>query len=77
MTRVLKIGGTLILVDGFMDGFLRRENFHITRVLQSEGFVQRFNKAEIYNFFQKLKYKNIEQQEILYVNLLTKGVKAF
>lgn len=76
MTRLLKPGGTLILVDGFTDGIFRRINFLITRIFQNEGFVQRFKKVEICDFFQKLKYTSIEQQKILYFNLLTKGTKA-
>ena len=76
MTRVLKDSGVLIIVDGFMDGMLRKINFNITRILQNEGFVQRFKKWEMFNFFKKLKYINIHQKEILYFNLLTRGVKV-
>jgi len=76
MTRVLTSGGKLILVDGITDGIFRRIVFFITRILQNEDLVQRFKKLEIFDFFQKLKYTNIEQQKILYFNLLTKGIKA-
>lgn len=76
MTRVLKPEGDLIIVDGFTNGILRKINFSITQIVQNEGFAQRFKKQEMFGFFKKLKYQNIIQKEILYFNLLTKGVKA-
>ena len=76
INRVLKPEGTLIVVDGFTNGILRKINFFITKIVQNESFVQRFKKQEMFGFFKKLKYKNISQKEILYFNLLTKGIKA-
>lgn len=75
MARVLKRKGQLIIVDGFTDNILRAMMFWFVQLIQKEGSVKRFTKYEMYSFFERLEMVDIGQQEILYFNLLTNGVK--
>lgn len=75
MTRVLKPGGQLIVVDGFTDNILRKIMFLAVQLIQREGPVQRFTKQEMSTFFKKFGFKNIIQKEFQYFNLITFGVK--
>lgn len=75
MTRVLKKNGKLIIVDGILDGIFRKINFYIINKIQNEGTVYRFTKSEIKKLLAEFGYKKIYQKEILYVNLLTSGLK--
>lgn len=75
MTRVLKRNDKMIIVDGILDGIFRKINFYIINKTQNEGVVYRYTKSEIRKLLVEFGYKKIYQKEVLFVNLLTSGLK--
>ncbi len=76
MARVLKPGGVMILMDGFVDSTVRKALSRIACVLRNEGKVQRFKKEELQRIFRSLGYEPITQQTYLFFMLITCGTKA-
>jgi len=76
MTRVLKPGGAMILMDGFVGSALRKIFSRIANVLRNEGKVHRFKKGELQRIFRSLGYESITQQTFLFSMLITCGTKA-
>jgi ubiquinone/menaquinone biosynthesis C-methylase UbiE len=76
MARVLKPGGMMILMDGFVDSTVRKVLSRTARVLRNEGKVQRFKRDELRRIFRSLGYESITQQTYLFFMLITYGTKA-
>jgi ubiquinone/menaquinone biosynthesis C-methylase UbiE len=75
MTRVLKPGGVMILMDGFVDSTVRKVISRAANVLRNEGKVQRFRREELQRIFHGLGYKSITQETFLVLSLITSGTK--
>lgn len=76
MTRVLKPGGVMIVMDGFVDSTVRKIFSRIANVLRNEGKVQRFKREELQRIFRSLGYESITQQTFLFLSLITCGTKT-
>jgi ubiquinone/menaquinone biosynthesis C-methylase UbiE len=76
MFRVLKLGGKLVLLDPFTNGFLRKVICEILGTLFNEKGINLFTKGQMYQMFQKAEFKQIEQKTYLYYKLITVGVKT-
>ena len=76
MTRVLKPGGVMILMDGFVDSFLRKVFSRTANILRNEGKIHRFKRKELQRIFRSLGYESITQQTFLFFMLITRGTKA-
>jgi ubiquinone/menaquinone biosynthesis C-methylase UbiE len=76
MTRVLKPGGVMILMDGFVDSTVRKILSRTANVIRNEGKVQRFRREELRRIFRSLEYESITQQTYLFFMLITCGTKA-
>jgi len=76
MARVLKPGGVMILMDGFVDSAVRKVFSQTANILRNEGKIQRFKKDELRRIFRSLGYKSITQQTYLFFMLITSGTKA-
>jgi len=76
MFRVLKLGGKLVLLDPFTNGFLRKAICEVLGVLFNEKGINLFTKGQMYQLFQKAKFNQIEQKTYLYYKLITVGVKT-
>ncbi len=76
MTRVLKPGGVMILMDGFVDSTLRKVLSRTANILRNEGKIQRFKRDELQRIFRSLGYESITQQTFLFFMLITSGAKA-
>lgn len=76
MTRVLKPGGVMIVMDGFIDSTVRKILSRAANVLRNEGKVQRFKKDELQRIFRSLGYDSITQQTFLFFMLITCGTKT-
>lgn len=75
MVRVLKPGGKLLILDMCIEGLLRRILFKIENVYHNEGKVFRLTNKEMFDLFQKVGLRQIEQSTFLYFNLVTIGTK--
>jgi ubiquinone/menaquinone biosynthesis C-methylase UbiE len=76
MTRVLKPGGVMILMDGFVDSTVRKVLSRTANVLRNEGKVQRFKREELQRIFRSLGYESIRQQTFLFFMFITCGTKT-
>lgn len=76
MTRVLKPGGVMILMDGFVDSTVRKVLSRAANVLRNEGKVHRFIREELQRIFRGLGYKSITQETFLVLSLITCGTKT-
>jgi len=76
MFRVLKLGGKLVLLDPFTNGFLRKAICEVLGTLFNEKGINLFTKGLMYQMFQKAEFKQIEQKTYLYYKLITVGVKT-
>jgi ubiquinone/menaquinone biosynthesis C-methylase UbiE len=76
MTRVLKPGGVMIIMDGFVDSTVRKVLSRTANVLRNEGKVQRFKREELQHIFRSLGYESIIQQTFLFSMLITWGTKT-
>ena len=76
MFRVLKLGGKLVLLDPFTNGFLRKAICAILGILFNEKGINLFTKEQMYHMFQKAGFNEIEQKTYLYYKLITVGVKT-
>lgn len=76
MTRVLKPGGVMILMDGFVDSTVRKVLSRAANVLRNEGKVHRFKREELQRIFRSLGYKSITQETFLVLSLITCGTKT-
>jgi len=76
MARVLKPGGVMILMDGFVDSAVRKLFSRTANILRNEGKIQRFKKDELRRIFRSLGYESITQQTFLFFMLITSGTKA-
>ena len=76
MFRVLKLGGKLVLLDPFTNGFLRKAICKVLNTLFNEKGINLFTKGQMYQMFQKAGFKQIEQKTYLYYKLITVGVKT-
>ena len=75
MARVLKPGGVMILMDGFVDSIVRKVLSRTANVIRNEGKVQRFKREELQRIFHNLGYDSITQQTFLFFTLITRGTK--
>jgi len=76
MTRVLKPGGVMILMDGFVDSTVRKVLSQAANVLRNEGKVHRFKREELQRIFRSLGYKSITQETFLVLSPITCGNKT-
>ena len=76
MTRVLKPGGVMIIMDGFVDSVVRKALSRAANIIRKEGKVQRFKREELQRIFCNLGYESIRQQTFLFAILITCGTKA-
>ena len=76
ITRVLKPGGVMILMDGFVDSIVRKVFSRTANILRNEGKVHRFKRAGLQRIFLSLGYESITQQTFLFFMLITCGTKA-
>lgn len=74
MYRVLKKGGTMVLLDPFLDNFLRRLWCLLLNVLHKESDVVYHTKKEMSNLVQNY-FQSIHQKTLLYFTLFTVGKK--
>ncbi len=75
MFRVLKLGGKLVILDPFTNGFLRKAICEVLGILFNEKGINLFTKGQMYQLFQKAEFEQIEQKTYLYYKLITVGVK--
>jgi ubiquinone/menaquinone biosynthesis C-methylase UbiE len=75
MVRVLKLGGKLLILDMCIEGLLRKILFKVENIYHNEGKVFRLTNQEMYDLYQKVGLKQIEQSTFLYFTLVTIGVK--
>lgn len=75
MVRVLKPGGKLLILDMCIEGLLRKILFKVENVYHNEGKVFRLTNKEMFDLYQKVGLKQIEQSTFLYFTLITIGVK--
>ncbi len=76
MTRVLKPGGVMILMDSFVDSTVRKILSRTVYLLWNEGEVQYFKREELRGIFRSLGYESVRQQTFLFFMLITCGTKA-
>jgi len=75
MVRVLKPGGKLLILDMCIEGLLRKILFKVENVYHNEGKVFRLTNKEMFELYQKVGLKQIEQSTFLYFTLITIGLK--
>jgi len=75
MTRVLKPGGVMIIMDGFVDSAVRKVFSRAANIIRNEGKVQQFKREELQRIFRTLGYESITQQTFLFAMLITCGTK--
>lgn len=75
MYRVLKPGGTLVLLDLHTDGILRKILCKLDNIISNEGKTFLFTRKEMANLFRKTGFKNIHQKTCMYFSLITSGTK--
>ena len=75
MVRVLKPGGTLLILDMCIEGFLRKLLFKIENIYHNEGKVFRLTNKEMYDLYKKVRLTQITQSTFLYFTLITEGIK--
>ena len=63
MVRVLKPGGKLLILDMCIEGLLRKILFKVENVYHNEGKVFRLTNKEMYDLYQKVGLKQIEQSQ--------------
>jgi ubiquinone/menaquinone biosynthesis C-methylase UbiE len=76
MTRVLKPGGIMILMDGFVDSTVQKVLSRAANVLRNEGKIHRFKREELQRIFRSLGFESITQQTFLFFMLITYGTKT-
>jgi len=75
MVRVLKPGGKLLILDMCIEGLLRKIFFKVENIYHNEGKVFRLTNKEMFDLYQDVGLKQIEQSTFLYFTLVTIGVK--
>lgn len=75
MVRVLKPGGKLLILDMCIEGLLRKILFKVENVYHNEGKVFRLTNKEMFDLYQTVGLKQIEQSTFLYFTLITIGTK--
>jgi ubiquinone/menaquinone biosynthesis C-methylase UbiE len=75
MYRVLKNDGTVLILDPYRDGPLRKIILSILNVIFKEKDAQFFTRREMYRMFRDAGFENITQKTYTYYKLITTGVK--
>jgi ubiquinone/menaquinone biosynthesis C-methylase UbiE len=76
MFRVLKPGGSLILLDPFTNGILRKVICAVLDTLSRETGTNLFTREQMFRMFQNAGFCLIEHNTYLYYKLMTTGVKS-
>jgi len=76
MTRVLKPGGVVIVMDAFIDSRVRKIFFRIVNVFRGEGKVQHFRRQELQRILHNLGHESVTQRTYLLFLLITCGTKS-
>lgn len=75
MVRVLKPGGKLLILDGCVDGTLRKFLSQLENFYHNEGKTFRLTKKEMYDLYKHAGLIQIKQSAFLYIALITEGTK--
>lgn len=75
MCRVLKPGGTFVLLDPHNNGIIRKCINKILNVVFKEGKTNIYTKEQLRKLFQQAGFYNIKQKSYRYYELVTIGVK--
>lgn len=75
MYRVLKPNGTLILLDPFRNGLVRKIICKTLDIIFIERDTNIFTKEQIKSMFKVSEFKHIEQHTYLFYKLITIGIK--
>jgi ubiquinone/menaquinone biosynthesis C-methylase UbiE len=75
MYRVLKRGGTLLILDPYKDGPLRKITISVLNFIFKEKDTQFFTRREMYRMFRDAGFENITQKTYTYYKLITTGLK--
>jgi ubiquinone/menaquinone biosynthesis C-methylase UbiE len=75
MVRVLKPGGKLIILDGCVDGTMRKLLSQLENYYHNEGKTFRLTQEEMYYLFNNAGLIQIKQSIFSYLALITEGTK--
>jgi ubiquinone/menaquinone biosynthesis C-methylase UbiE len=75
MVRVLKPGGKLIILDGCVDGTIRKLLSQLENYYHNEGKTFRLTQKEMYYLFNNAGLTQIKQSIFSYLALITEGTK--
>lgn len=75
MVRVLKPGGTVLILDMCVDGIIRKLFAKLENIYHNEGKVNRPTSQELYSLYSNVGLKNIQLFTYNYFHLIAVGTK--